>query len=135
MDHLIFTIISGVVGLLLGAVVNWLADALPGELALTTPVYPDGAPRPPIAWLGLSAWGSNRISPDGARLSRRHPIVEIWMMLIFAYIALAFPVTLRSVFWMGNVAILTLITVIDLEHRLILFVVMIPAWIFALIGS
>src|SRR5579859_4027137 len=135
MDHLLFAIVSVSAGLLLGGVVNWLADALPNELALTTPIYPDGAPRLRSAWLGLGAWGANRISPDGARLSRRHPLVELWMMLIFAYIALAFPVTLRSVFWMGNVAILTLITVIDLEHRLILFVVMIPAWIFALIGS
>lgn len=135
MNQLAFTVLSIVAGLLLGGIVNWLADALPGELALTRPIYPDGAPRPRAAWLGLGAWGAKRVSPDGARLSWRHPLVELWLMLIFAYVALTYPVTWRSVFWMGNIAILTLITVIDLEERLILFVVIIPAWIFALIGS
>jgi leader peptidase (prepilin peptidase)/N-methyltransferase len=135
MDHIIFATGSIVIGLILGGIVNWLADALPGEFALTTPIYPDGAPRPRAAWLGLGAWGNNRISPDGARLSLRHPLVELWLMAIYAYVALTYPITLRSVFWMGNIAILTLITVIDLEERLILFVVIIPAWIFALIGS
>ncbi len=134
-NNLIFAISAAVVGLALGGVVNWLADALPHTLRLGVPHYPDGTPRPPHAWLGLGAWLSgSRKSPGGAKLSWRHPLVELTLAILFVYIALAYPVSLRSLFWMGNAAILMLITVIDLEHRLILFVVVIPACIFALIG-
>ncbi len=136
MSNLIFAVFAGVAGLLLGGLINWLSDYLPNEVPLSTPRYPDGAVRPMRAWLGLGAWLIGpRKSPGGARLSWRHPLVEVTLIVLLVYIALAYPVSLRSFFWMGNAAILLLITVIDLEHRLILFVVVIPAGVFALIGS
>ncbi len=130
-------IIAGIVGLLVGGIINALADDLPPEeIRLRTPHYPDGMPRPPVAWLGVLAFLlGRRQSPGGAKLTWRHPLTEIVTALLFAYVALAFPFSIRSVFWMGNLAILALITVIDLEHRLILFVVVIPSYIFALIGA
>ncbi len=130
-------IIAGLIGLLVGAVINALADDLPDEeIHLRLPHYPDGAPRKPIAWLGTLAFLlGQRQSPDGAKLSWRHPITEIVTALLFAYVAAAFPPSIQTVFWMGNLAILVLITVIDLEHRLILFVVVIPSYVFALIGA
>jgi prepilin signal peptidase PulO-like enzyme (type II secretory pathway) len=129
----LFTLVCGLV---LGAIINWLADALPTHQRLGIPKYPDGSLRKPIAWLGLGAWLSGkRTSTSGVKLSWRHPAVELGLTVIFMYIALAYPVSAQSVVWLGTVAILMLITVIDLEHRLILFVVIIPAWGYTLIGS
>lgn len=136
MSNLLFAIVAAPVGLLFGGIVNWLADNLPHHLRLYAPSYSDGTLRPRAAWFGLSAWLTHtRTAPDGTRLSWRYPLTEVAIALLFVYIALAYPVGVRSLFWMGNVVILTLITVIDLEHRLILFVVIIPACIYALIGS
>lgn len=136
MTNPLFALFTVFAGLVIGGVINWLADYLPKDARLSVPRYPDGAVRPVRAWLGLSAWTIGpRRSPGGTRLSWRHPLVEIGTAILFAYIALAYPVGFRSLFWMGDVALLMLITVIDLEHRLILFIVVIPACLFALLGS
>jgi prepilin signal peptidase PulO-like enzyme (type II secretory pathway) len=97
----------------------------------------DGVPRPPIAWLGILAFlTGKRVGVDGRALSWRHPITEILMTLLFAYIALMpDKLPLTRLFYMGCVAILALITVIDLEHRLILYAVIIPGVIFSLVGT
>jgi len=135
-ENLLFALFALVFGLVGGVVINWLADALPTHQRLGIPKYSDGTPRSAVAWLGLGACVSGRrISTSGVKLSWRHPVVELGLTVIFIYIALAYPVSVRSVVWLGNVAILMLITVIDLEHRLILFVVVIPGWVYAFAGS
>lgn len=135
-ENMLFALLAVIAAVLIGAVINWLADALPISKPLRRPTYPDGSPRRVIAWSGIGAWLSGqRRAVSGASLSWRQPAVEVGLIVIFAYIALAYPVSTRSVVWLGNVAILMLITVIDLEHRLILFVVIIPAWAYGLIGS
>ncbi len=129
-------IVAALAGLLVGGIVNVLADDLPNTLRVRLPRYPDGAPRPPLAWLGTLAFLFGlRISPGGAKLSWRYPLTEIVTAILFVYVAAAYPFSIRTLFWMGNLAILILITVIDLEQRLILFVVIIPGCIFALIGA
>jgi prepilin signal peptidase PulO-like enzyme (type II secretory pathway) len=134
--QLIFALVTAVIGFLCGVLINWLADDLPHQLRLTAIHYPDGTARPRLAWSGTLAFVTGkRSAPGGARLSWRYPLVEIGLALLFIYIALAYPLSLRSAFWMGNCAILMLITVIDLEHRLILYSVIIPSCVFALIGS
>lgn len=67
------------------------------------------------------------------RLSWRHPLVELTLGLAFAAMALAFHDEPNLPVWMVYVAILLLITVIDMEYRLILFVIIVPASVFALI--
>jgi len=129
-------IVAGVLGILVGGIINLLADDLPYEVRLTAPHYPDETPRPRLAWLGLTAFLiDKRTSPEGSKLAWRHPAVEIVTAALFIYLAATYGLTVLSVFWMGNLAILVLITVIDLEHRLILFVVIIPSCIYALIGA
>jgi leader peptidase (prepilin peptidase)/N-methyltransferase len=130
-------IIAALLGILVGGVINVLSDDLPPEeWHIKPPHYPDGTPRPTIAWVGLTAFlTGNRTSSTGSKLSWRHPLVEIVTAGLFVYVALAYPLSARTFFWMGDLAILILITVIDLEHRLILFIVIIPAAIFALIGA
>ncbi len=134
--NVLFGILALPAGILLGGLVNWLADDLPHQLRPTAPHYPDDAPRPRSAWLGLGAFLTrSRVSPSGARLSWRYPLVELGLAILFGYIALAYPLELRTVFWMINACVLMLITVIDLEHRLILFVVVIPGCVLALLGA
>ncbi len=126
-------------GIIAGGVINILSDDLPHRRPVRTPRYPEGTPRPVIAWLGITAFlFGKRASPDGVKLSWRYPLTEIGtaMLMLLAVFSLADDPTmdaLQFTFWLVYLAIFMLITVIDLEHRLILFVVMIPSYIIALI--
>jgi leader peptidase (prepilin peptidase) / N-methyltransferase len=133
MQNLLFVLIAIPLGMIAGAVVNWLADDLPERYRPRPPHYPDGTPRPFFSLIGFAR--GRRTSAGGARLGLRYPLVEIGMMLLYAYVALAFPVSLRSVFWFGAILSLMLITVIDLEHRLILYIVIVPSCVYALLGA
>lgn len=65
--------------------------------------------------------------PEYRRLSWRHPIVEAFMALFFGFVVINWPNHERTIIWMIYLTILMLITVIDIEHYLILFPVIIPA--------
>jgi len=167
LDVLIYILI-GLAGLLAGGVVNLYADDLPklssaryqryreqglprfgwlGALwddfkvlaRVSAPHYPDGAPRPLLAWLGLTAFlFGKRASPNGAKLSWRHPLTELLvmaLMLMTVNIAIIYPTfpLVRLAFWLAFMVIFALITVIDIEHRLILFATIRPSVILALI--
>lgn len=151
---IVIAIAAGLLGVLAGGVINALADDLPHRRKPERPHYPDGTPRPFSAWLGLSAFlTGQREPPDDAlpsldwnvdsplgggersasrRLSWRHPLVEIVMGGAFAAMSLAFAGEPNLPAWLVYVAIMALITVIDVEHRLILFVVIVPSCLFAL---
>ena len=129
-------------GFLIGTLVNLLADQLPRwRRVWRTPFCPYcEEPRPSWAWSGTLAY--LRLKPEcshcGAPISWRHPLVELGMAGLFAFLwsrygqgvvsPLLIPYTIYS-------AIFVLVLVIDLEHKLILTMVMIPAWILALLGS
>jgi prepilin signal peptidase PulO-like enzyme (type II secretory pathway) len=138
---LVPVIFVGLLGILAGGVINVLADELPERRPLRPPRYPDGAPRPPIAWLGITAFlFGKRVSPNGFALPWRHPLTEITtaaLMIVTVLVVQDDPkmTPLQLAFWLAYMAIFVLITVIDLEHRLILFVVIIPACILALIDA
>jgi leader peptidase (prepilin peptidase) / N-methyltransferase len=138
---LITALIVGLIGVFVGGIINWLADDLPERGRPTTPHYPDDSPRPMIAWLGLSAFlTGRRASGTGSKLPWRHPITELATAVLFVatYAATlddAAMTPLQLFFWLVYVAILILITIIDLEHKLILFVVVIPAWLIAVIDA
>lgn len=140
----VLIIIVALIGILAGGLVNTLADDLPPDRDgvrhnLRRPRYPDGTLRPPIAWLGLTAFiFGKRSSPDGARLSWRYPLTELLtsgLMVLCVFVALGIPEfsPLKLVFWLIFMAIYVLITVIDMEHRLILFKVINPTVIIALV--
>jgi leader peptidase (prepilin peptidase)/N-methyltransferase len=129
-------------GLLVGAFINLCADQLPRWRALRrTPFCPYcEEPRPVGAWLSTLAY--LRLKPTcahcGAPISWRHPLVELGMAALFGFlwyqygqtgeIRFLIPYTIYS-------AIFVLILVIDLEHKLILNVVIYPAWVLAMLGS
>jgi leader peptidase (prepilin peptidase)/N-methyltransferase len=126
-------LIAALLGLLAGGLVNMLADDLPERGGLCAPHFPDGASRP---WLGVGAFlRGRRASPAGAGLSWRYPLVEIALAVAFGLLALAYPLDVQLIFYLLYACVFVLVTVIDLERRLILFVVTLPAAIVALLDA
>ncbi|PJF25332.1 MAG: hypothetical protein CUN53_13320, partial [Phototrophicales bacterium] len=133
------------IGIVAGGVVNALADDLPKRRRPQLPRYPDDTPRPFIAWLGITAFlFGKRASPNGAKLRWRYPLTEIATALLMVLVVLVTEDdrnieqtmnTLQFIFWLIYMPIFVLITVIDLEHRLILFVVIIPSAVIALLDA
>ncbi len=145
MDILI-VLLAIIAGFLMGVVVNALADAMPYYRRPRMPRYlpptdmeelPDDLPRRPwMAWSGVVAFlAGYRFWPEDHRfrVKWRHPIVEIFLAVFFAYIVLNWPDHERTVVWMSYLGILMLITVIDIEHYLILIPVIVPACVYALV--
>ncbi len=131
-------ILVALAGWIAGVIVNALSDDLPQRASPKLPHYSDGTPRPLIAWSGILAFIFNkRASPNGARLRWRYPLTEITTIVLFLMTLFTFQddvqMTLpQFVIYLLYMAIFMLITVIDLEHRLILFVVIIPSCLLAL---
>lgn len=71
--------------------------------------------------------------PPVRRLYWRHVLVELLTSLAFVALALGFPDEPNLPIWLVYTAIMILITVIDVEHRLILFNVTIPASVLAIV--
>jgi leader peptidase (prepilin peptidase) / N-methyltransferase len=138
---LISYIVVGILGILAGGIVNALADDLPHYQRLRLPRYPDDTPRSMSAWLGVSAFLlGKRSSPGGAKLSWRYPLTEVATAILMILTLVVktndgWSDGLQMAFWLAYIAILVLITVIDLEHKLILFAVIIPSSILAIVDS
>lgn len=126
--HVLFAIVYGI---LVGAIANALADELPYRRKPTLPRYPDGEPRTGLAMSGLLAFlTGKRASSQGHKLDWRHPLTEVlaigltlWTLNAAVIYAMPF---VQVVFWVIYVAFFTLVVVIDMEHHLILFVVINP---------
>lgn len=134
-------IIVAIIGLLAGAVVNALADDLPHHRRPTLPHYPDNTIRPFSAWLGITAFlTGQRAGTNGDKLSWRYPITEIatavGMVGVFLLTSQKQQMSdLQRIFFLIYVAIFILVFVIDVEHKLILFSVIIPACILGILDA
>ena len=123
-----------ILGLLSGGLINVLADDLPYRRRPGWPAYPNGRPRPIRAWLGITAFlfGRRQSHPGAVKLGWRYPVTET---ATAALMAAAFVIMGRipnaaggqTLIWLMYMAIFILITVIDLEHRLIMLVCLAPA--------
>lgn len=119
-------------GWLAGIVVNALADDLPRRVSPSLPHYPDGEQRPLIAWSAVLAFLSGYwASSNGSMLKWRHIWAEVGTLLLCLVTysttsARPDASTLQIVFWLIHAVFFALITVIDVEHKLILFVVINP---------
>jgi prepilin signal peptidase PulO-like enzyme (type II secretory pathway) len=125
-------------GLLTGALINLLADSLPASRRLRHPACAYcGQPRPTIAWSAVAAYltGRQRCPSCAAPLSLRHVLVELGAILLYVLVWLQTGTTSTTALHIlyGSVFILVLVT--DLEHRLILHVVMLPSIGLALAGA
>ena len=149
------TILIAALGILLGGVVNALADDLPAGRKLGFPKYPDGQRRPILAWLGVSAFltslrrgpGTDRTKTSVAEragytnpLSWRYPLTEL---LLSALMTITYVYIVRDpaasyghlLIRQAQVALLVLIAVVDLEHRQILFAPLFATVILAIISA
>ncbi|MDE2636647.1 MAG: A24 family peptidase [Chloroflexota bacterium] len=128
-------LLVALIGLLMGGVVNVLADDLPAGRRPSMPKYTNGRRRPLAAWLGLTAFAfrlrqsyDTRFADSGTdcakrgTLSWRYPLVEIALAALMTLTqAVAIDVRSLSVpealIWQAMVVLFLLIAVIDLEHR------------------
>lgn len=142
-------LIAGIVGFFVGGVLNALADDLPNERSPRIPRYPDGTPRPPSTWLGTIAFLSGQRSPNSKhehQLTWRYPMTEIatagaFMLTVYRTMIIntnggeMFINGTQTLFWLFYAAAFVLIVVIDIEHHLILFVVIIPSTLIAVLDA
>ena len=130
--------IVAAIGLLGGSAVNWLADTLPVTRRPTRPrCIHCGALRPRWAWVALAdaILGGSRCAYCRVRRGARGWIVELagLTLAVWLFSRGAAPIVFIPGFLVGWLFLL--IAVIDIEHRLILQVVVIPAGLFVLLGS
>lgn len=124
------------IGLILGVCVNLLADSLPGSRSIRkSACYGCGAPRPHLAWSAVLAWLTRHwhCAYCGRGRGLRSVLVEITASIGLTILASlnADPVYLFRTTMVGFVFLLIL--VIDMEHRLILHIVTLPAGILFLV--
>lgn len=125
-------------GILVGAVVNRLGSDLPARRRPRLPECPYcGRRRPWYQWVSLPAFlGYHQHCPScGALISIRHPLVELGLAFLFGFLYWRYGLTVRFVFFALYTAIFVLIAVTDIERRLILNVVTLPAMALAIVGS
>jgi len=127
-----------IVGILVGGVLNALADTLPSKTGLRTPycAYCDAAHRP-VAWLATTGYllGRGRCANCDAPLSLRGVLVELATAVVYVYLYTRFGLTGYMLLLSVYLTILILITVIDVEHRLVLNRVIGPAILLALVAG
>lgn len=126
--HVIFSLVYGII---VGAVANALADELPYRRNPILPRYPDGEARRGLLMSGLFAFMmGKRASSQGHKLDWRHPLTEVLAVALTLWTLNAATIyemsLIQTVFWVIYVAFFTLVVVIDIEHHLILFVVIVP---------
>jgi len=145
-------------GLLIGMLVNLCADAVsrdrlfaaaqhterPVRLSLGAPACANcGRRRSPLAWSGLIALltGRRRCPSCAAPLPLRHALVEATTILVLALIWTPMGTraqanaAIASVLYSLYGAILLLILVTDLEHRLVPHVIVLPAIALAVLAA
>jgi leader peptidase (prepilin peptidase)/N-methyltransferase len=135
------TLLYSLLGFLVGLVINRAADNLPPPARrsiLDTPRCSYcGTTRK--AWEQIGVLGflffRGRCSNCHSPLPLRAPIVEIASTLLFAFLGNRFGSNFAALSYGLLTAILLLITVTDLEHRLILNVVVLPGTLIAFLLS
>jgi leader peptidase (prepilin peptidase)/N-methyltransferase len=132
------TVLFALLGLLVGGLVNQLGSDLPVRRCLTRPHCPYcGRERPWWQWFALPAYliGRAGCPSCGAPISLRRPLVEIGLAVAYGYLWIVLAPSVKLVFYLIYSTIFALILITDLEHRLILNVVMYPAILLAIVAS
>jgi len=131
-------ILYSLLGLLTGAFLNLAADELPQRHSLGSARCPYcGQNYLPSEWIAVFSFLllRGRCQHCRAPLSLRRPLLELGTMLAFAFLWQRYGPTPLLLLFTFYICILFLVLVIDLEHRLILNVVILPAILIAGVGS
>jgi leader peptidase (prepilin peptidase)/N-methyltransferase len=128
------SLLFALAGLLVGGLINALADSLPHRAGAKAPhCVHCGHRYGLIGWLALGRVVFLRRTYSPAR--HRPLMVELGTAMVFGCIPLALGISVDALFVALYAAILILIVVIDFEHRLVLHIVTLPATTLALLGS
>ncbi len=133
--------IFAVFGLFVGILVNRAADTLPShqlELVLRAPQCQFcGTPRAPIDQFALLSYVllRGRCANCQAPIPLRAPIVELASAVAFSFLGSRFAGSFFLILALVYSTVLLLVLVTDLEHRLILNVVILPATLLAILAS
>lgn len=134
------------IGLLLGILVNYLSDILPafressrledaeGVARKTSFSRKDGSSTAMPSVYGLVAKiVSKNLSRPASASAVRYPITEIAVMAASGYAATVHGINVQYAVLLFYLTLFVLIAVIDIEHRLVLNIVMFPAFVVALL--
>ena len=136
---IILTILYAFIGWLVGVVINHAADVLPKrETLLQQPSCSAcQTARPPLAWSAVTAYLSRNVTCHACGHHRetlaRSIIIEFVTPVFFIFLLWRYGMSLYLVLVSIYTAILILVTVTDLEHRLIFNVVMLPSILLAIV--
>ncbi|MGQ9502257.1 MAG: prepilin peptidase [Anaerolineae bacterium] len=133
------TLFYALFGWMIGVLINHAADVLPGHKALSTaPLCPRcGMPRAPFAWSAVFGYLSGRhiCLGCGRPLPLRSILVELATPLLFVGLLWRYGLSAQLGLVSLYSVVLLLVSITDLEHRLIQHVVMVPALLIALAGA
>jgi leader peptidase (prepilin peptidase)/N-methyltransferase len=133
-------IVYALIGLIVGGIVNLLADVLPDRhKKVSTPTCPAcGQPRSAIQSLAVIAFlaGKRHCPSCGRPIAGRNLIVELALAVLFALLYNFYGYQLiKLVLASFFTSVLLLVTVTDFEHRLIPDRAIIPAIVIAALAS
>ncbi len=134
---LLANLLFAILGLLAGGLINVLADDLPARVRPQPPQCPRcGYRYGPARWLAVGRLVQGGACPQcGLPTRRRAWLVEIGTALLFAFLPSLISPIGDLIIYSIYIAVLILVIVVDLEHRLVLHVVTFPTTIFALAAS
>lgn len=138
---IILAILYALIGWLVGVAINHAADILPTRKTVLQ--WPQclacAAPRPPAAWSGIAALLTHRRRCQSCGRPRatlaRAIIVELATPAFFIFLLRLYGFSGHLILVSLYTAILILITVTDLEHRLIFNVVILPSILLGLVAA
>ncbi len=126
-----------IIGLMVGGVINILADDLPARVRPRAPhCIHCGSVYGPSGWFAVGRLASGGACPQcEVSTPRRGYSIEIITALFFATLPWLIMPAINLAIYSLYIAVLILVIVIDAEHRLILHIVTFPTTIIALVGS
>jgi len=131
-------ILVAILGLITGGAINALADSLPYLRKPSLPRCPHcGHARPAVGWLGLTAWAWRVWRCPNCAEARGYRSIVVELASVLGALLIFWHDPSAGSFWSGYLvgAVFLLITVIDIEHRLILETVTVPSLvIFGIMG-
>ncbi len=123
-------LVIALLGWLFGVGINWLADSLPFYRKPAVPRCPAcTAPFSPIAWFAIPAVIARLWRCEYCSTRRQTRTLLVELLAIAGSIGIYFWSSSPGSFWLALLvsAVFLLIIVIDMEHKLILHVVTLPA--------
>lgn len=133
------TLMYALFGWLVGVLINYVADRLPQRASLggAPACAYCGSPRAPAAWSAVIGYLSGRrvCLGCGAPLAVRSVLVELVTPVVFVGLLWRYGPTSQLGLLAMYSTVLILVTVTDLEHRLIQHAVIVPALLVAMVGA